>query len=270
MILRALETPAGDEASTDMLARERLAAKNLEPVAARLRAAGLSDVEVLVRTGKAADRIIDVATQRGASLIAMATHGSKGIDRLVLGSVFDRVVRTAPVPVLAVNPVASGLGQGAGATAAGASPEPTFARTIVPYDGSEIAFRSVDALAKLGEAGRAKVTLLGVVETFGELSNVKLDGPTDDLRVRYLQLLARDLRTDVEHAAERARALGFEVDIAISVGPPAQRIIDKATDVRATAIAMTTHGRSGLARLALGSVTEKVVRVAPIPVLVSR
>jgi nucleotide-binding universal stress UspA family protein len=65
---------------------------------------GVPKVEVVLRGGITHETICEVAKERRASVIVMATHGRKGLGHLVLGSVTERVLRDAPCPVLVVKP----------------------------------------------------------------------------------------------------------------------------------------------------------------------
>jgi hypothetical protein len=80
--------------------------EHLETVAGGLRAQGIS-VEVAVESGDRAEAITSFADRSGCGLIAMSTHGRRGVGRWALGSVMDAVVRQAEVPVLALRPVPS-------------------------------------------------------------------------------------------------------------------------------------------------------------------
>jgi nucleotide-binding universal stress UspA family protein len=77
------------------------AAERLDQWAATARAEGVA-VKPLLRTGVAHEEIVTIAREEGADLIAIGTHGRGGLDRLMLGSVCDRVIRLASCPVLAV------------------------------------------------------------------------------------------------------------------------------------------------------------------------
>ncbi|MCL5959149.1 MAG: universal stress protein [Chloroflexi bacterium] len=74
----------------------------LNRVADRLRAAGISKVQVAVQFGDPAEQIVDYAAAHGVDVIAMSTHGRTGISRWVYGSVANRVLQAAPVPILLI------------------------------------------------------------------------------------------------------------------------------------------------------------------------
>jgi len=217
---------------------------------------GLDDVRAIVREGNAAEEILNAASQLAMGLIAMTTHGRSGFDRLVLGSVAEKVIRASPVPVLVANAGVSRT----------AHPRNLFDAVLVPYDGSELAWRAIETLAILREPGKTKITLLGVVETFGE----SVTSATHHLAREFTELRTEGMREELQRAASRARDLGFEASVDVEAGSPAAKILDRAAALPATLIAMGTHGRSGPARWALGSVTEKVLRASTSPLLICR
>ncbi|MEZ4614105.1 MAG: universal stress protein [Caldilineaceae bacterium] len=79
-----------------------------------------------------------------------------------------------------------------------------------------------------------------------------------------------ELQGDLENEAERLREQGYRVSTEVHFGEPAQRIIDFVNDMNINVVAMATHGRTGLGRLVLGSVAEKVLRGVAVPVLLWR
>lgn len=108
MLLRVLEPipPSVIEASRhveveDVEGRRRDAEEYMAPIAAALRAQGV-ETAWEVRRGRPAEEILAAARERGADLIAMATHGRTGLGRLLFGSVAEAVLRHAPVPVFMI------------------------------------------------------------------------------------------------------------------------------------------------------------------------
>jgi nucleotide-binding universal stress UspA family protein len=108
LLLRVLEpTPSrildvpGQILVEDVEARRRDAEEYLAPIASALRARGV-DTAWGVRRGRAADEILAAAHESGADLIAMATHGRTGLNRLLFGSVAEAVLRHAPIPVFMI------------------------------------------------------------------------------------------------------------------------------------------------------------------------
>jgi nucleotide-binding universal stress UspA family protein len=208
-----------------------------------------------------AEAILRAARDTGADLIALTTHGRSGFDRLVLGSVAEKVIRSASVPVLALR--------------AGKPPDPAdapvrlFERPLVADDGSEPLFRALAMLGRLAPAG-TRPLLFGVVETWDDVPPVPPREPVASPLREYLRMRAGWLEKDLLADALRARDLGLEADVKVELGRPARRIVALAESLPASLIVLGTHGRSGPSRWALGSVTEQVLRVASVPLLIAR
>jgi len=139
-------------------------------------------------------------------------------------------------------------------------------RFLVPVDFSEHANQAVDyAIGLAGKLG-ARVTLLHVIQSL-PLGGVDM-GVT--LPYTYLQDLEAEIMRGMEPYLERVTAAGLEGEIVVVHGIPFHEIIETARTQEADLIIMGTHGRTGLQHVLLGSVAEKVVRLAPCPVLVAR
>ncbi|MFN3334823.1 MAG: universal stress protein, partial [Caldilinea sp.] len=85
-----------------------------------------------------------------------------------------------------------------------------------------------------------------------------------------LQALRNSLLTELRPEADRLREMGYGVKVEVQFGDPAQRIVQYANEEGIGLIAMATHGRSGLGRLVMGSVAERVLRSSTAPVLLLR
>lgn len=138
-----------------------------------------------------------------------------------------------------------------------------YSTILVPTDGSETATRAVDHAIALAKQYDATVHALSVVD----VSDLGLRTPTDV----ELDKLRRPLREHAQHAVDAVVRVGEHADVtvvpAIEVGVTHQVITQYATDHDVDLVVMGTHGRSGLPRAVLGSVTERVVRVSTVPVL---
>jgi len=222
-----------------------------QDVERRLRGSGVGDVRLVTQAGDAARVILDLTLQSGAGLIVLATHGQGGWDAHRLGAVAERVIRAASVPVLAVPQTLT-------------HPGDLLATILSPQDGSELAEKSLERLVRLFPSrSPLLVTLLGVVETLG--GPARLGG--DDLASRFYQLHADELGERLRALAQRHPIAG---SVRIELGSPARKILECAQVLRATLIALSTHGRGGIAKWTLGSVTEHVLRAGETPVLVVR
>lgn len=213
----------------------------------------------VVRRGPAAEAILDFADQSEIHMIVMASHGYSGIRRWRHGSVAERVLLSANIPVLLVRSkeeVSKGL------------PEASQCRRIlVPLDGSEMAEQVLPAVALVAEALGCKVTLFRVHTLQASSSlmaewalplqdSLALSGQED---LAYLQRVANDLEEQ-----------GIESTTATWMGTIAESIIDYADTNDIDLIAMCTHGRTGIARWALGSIADRVLRAGNKPLLLVR
>ena len=212
-----------------------------------------------VQQGRPEDIIIAAASADRATLIAMATHGRSGVTRWLLGSVTEKVLRGTVNPLLVVR--ASGNSKTDG--------EAALRSVIVPLDGSDVAETILSPVAALARALDLQVLLIRVyglpLPTYGG----------DDYYVPDYLELKDQIRDEAEgylnSRANLLRAQGVaEVSTVVIEGSAADAIIDLARKTPDNLVALSPHGRSGLQRWVLGSVTEKVVRHCQDPVLIVR
>lgn len=234
----------------------------LDQVTGRVRQGGEPGLEVDGRLldGSAAATIAEFAEHEGADLVVLTSHGHGGPSHLWMGGVTDALVRQLRVPILVVRADAASPAASRAGTAGAA-----FRRVLVPLDGtpeSEQALEAADAVA-----GRDGVlyTLLRVVTPRHPL--LRGIGGRDD------ELVTAERRADAERrlalVEERLRQRGFEVRSEVRVeAQVAPAILELAGRMEADLIAVTSHGRGRMGRLLLGSVADKVLRGAPMPVLV--
>jgi universal stress protein A len=139
-------------------------------------------------------------------------------------------------------------------------------RFLVPIDFSESADQALEYAINLAGKLEARLTLLHVIQSV-PLGGVDM-GVT--LPYTYLQDLEAEIMQSMETCLARVTAVGLEGDIVVVHGVPFHEIVETAKTQKVDLIVMGTHGRSGLQHVLLGSVAEKVVRLAPCPVLVAR
>ena len=222
----------------------------------------IGKVQCTVRKGNAAETIIESAATAKQTLIAMATHGRSGLDRWMLGSVAEKVLRGASNPTLVVrakeekNP---------------AWEMATLKRVIVPLDGSELAEHILPRVEALAKHIDLEVTLLGVYGgPFAAGSNGNGLYNSGQI-VAFLGELRAEIVTYLGIKTEELKTRGLEkVSFMAKEGLVADEIMALARHTPDSLIAMCTHGRSGLQRWMLGSMTETVVRHSGAPVLVVR
>lgn len=218
-------------------------------------AAGATATVEIVPAGPdgAAGTIVDEAARRGASLVAMSTHGRSGVARWVRGSVAERVVRASTTPVLLANPRAL-------------TDEPTelrFERILVPLDGSELSLGVLPHVEQLARLYGSEVVLLQVEWAAGGGTLYHPAEVTMIRRPAEIEALLEPHRDRLEKAGIKARCLA-------AYGPEAVEIVEAAEREQASLVAMSTHGRSGFGRWVFGSVAEQVIRHCTRPLLVRR
>ncbi|MBI3300482.1 MAG: universal stress protein [Deltaproteobacteria bacterium] len=225
-------------------------------------------VETVVLEGRAHRTILEYVEQTPHELIVMGTHGKPWYQRLLLGSTAEAVLRAASLPVLIVHN-----------TAATQNP-PRLKSLLLPTDFSAASTRGEEWALGLAEHGVEEVALVHAVEN-PLLDVYKPDTAEIDLRKlmeESRQHPPRSAQPFWDHAHRVAHAklsllqqqfLGahVQVELLVGEGPAAEDILKVAEAKHVDLIVMATHGRTGVRRLLLGSVTEKVVRAASCPVL---
>jgi universal stress protein A len=131
---------------------------------------------------------------------------------------------------------------------------------LAPTDFSAPGCRAVTAACELAQTFGAKLSLLHVIEVPAYAIEVALP----------LENLERDARRELALLLPEAASAHVDVTRLVELGVPYQRIVETATAEQVDLIVMATHGRTGLRHLVLGSVAERVVRLAPCPVLTIR
>ncbi len=239
----------------------------LERLVGRLRG---SDVPVqgTLLEGDLLPALEDHVRAAQADLIVMTTHGRGPLSRFWLGSLTDHLVRSAPVPLLLIRPHERP-----------ADLNETFAlrQILIPLDGSPIAEQALEPARTLAEVMQARCTLVRVIatapvnedlaaQTLSGLSHAafeRLKEAHDQARHKALEYL--------EQAAARLRQRGVHVLCCVAESDqPAAKLLQQIHAQDADLVALATHGRAGVSRLVLGSVADKLVRGAAVPVLIRR
>jgi nucleotide-binding universal stress UspA family protein len=145
---------------------------------------------------------------------------------------------------------------------------PRIQTIVVPIDFSPSLDRAVDYAAALAGPFGAALHLVHVVEE-PFLAGAGWEWSVPDVRAMREQLVSDSLAR-LAKIAERLTQRGLAVTSAVAYGAPAEGIVTAAEDRGADLIVMSTHGRSGVPHLVLGSVAERVIRSAPCPVLAVR
>jgi len=201
--------------------------------------------------------IVRAAKEEETELIVMGAQGKALLQELVLGSVSEKVVRQARVPVLLYRfrPLQHDAERRPDYTV-----RPLLDRILLATDFSDTAHKALQFLVEMTRNTGAEVMLLHV---------------QDERRIRpYIQDMLPDFnRIDGERLASLGRvfpAAGVKVQTRLVTGVPFLDIERVANEWDATMIALGSHGRSALAEVMMGSVSSEVVRMVERPVLVVR
>ena len=239
----------------ETLTRESKA--NLERISGRFVG---TKVRRSIEQGGAAELIVKKAKSGKTTLIAMTTHGRSGVNRWLLGSVAEKVLRATTNPVLLVKADHEGqTTQIAGLTS-----------IIVPLDGSELAETVLPTVIRISKKLHLEVFLIRVYSNpySGFISGGGPYAVNLDALLKGIRDQARDY---LEAKMAELRKRGVEdVSYLLQEGLAADEIVSVAEQTPESLIVMCSHGRSGVKRWVLGSVAETVVRHANNPVLVVR
>lgn len=201
-------------------------------------------------------QIRDVARDLPADLIVMGTHGRTGLDRFLMGSVAEKVLRVAPCPVLVVG------------GADGHDPAaPLFQRIVCATDLGEGSRATVDTALSLAQENLARLVLLHVVEDVRDPASLDVYRPVPEAATFRASL--------VERAQEKLGQLGgtapsfCDTTSRVETGKAWEEVVRVAGEEKADLIVVGAHTRGAIGRLFLGSTAEQIVRRAPCPVLIA-
>ena len=216
-------------------------------------------VRATVLKGSPALTIHNHAAEGGVDLIVMATHGRGPMSRFWLGSTADGLIRRSTIPILLLRPCEEGSG-----TKSDFNPR----RVLVPLDGSGESESILNHALALAGDGQPEFDILKVFPYPQDFASSYLPHTAQV----NADVLEEGRATDAEYVERHAATL-IERGIpatghVVTDREPAAGILHFAKQSGADLIAMCAHGRGGVSRLVLGSVTDKVIRGAQIPILV--
>ncbi|MGC8893799.1 MAG: universal stress protein [candidate division WOR-3 bacterium] len=222
------------------------ASSEMENMARNLRNKGVA-ARIMLLEGSPYTEVVRFAETEGADLVVMSTRGISGLERLILGSTTEKVVRNSPCPVLTVHK----------------QPElPLKIRNILLLtDLSELSKKAFRPAVELTGAFGAKLTLLHVMEPGVPLSRedekILADALVGVMNGLLQDITGEEFRDEIERVVLKAND---------AAGGVARFCEENPVDL----IVMATHGRTGLRKTLLGSVAEKILRNVEIPVLTVR
>jgi nucleotide-binding universal stress UspA family protein len=200
--------------------------------------------KIVARVGAAPAVVIDVAAEHRADLVVMTTRGGSKVTRWLVGGTAEQVMRTCEVPVFLVR---------------SQTPVPKQAhvsRILVPVDGSRIADEIVPWAADLAQHLKASLLFVHVTP------------PGMKGRSAAYERIFERLTRRMNYLGGELKKRGVSASFRIETGDPAEKILKVAA--RCQLVATTTHGYGGVKRWIFGSVAEKVVHGAPVPVIIYR
>jgi nucleotide-binding universal stress UspA family protein len=214
--------------------------------------------------GPVIERLLARSRRPEVDLVVMTTHGLGGLKRLWLGSVADQLVREAGCPVLLLRPTKARNSR---------TEAKPFRHILVPLDGSVLSETALGAAVALARINGAHVDLLQVVPQLPQPSVPQAPEAADPSPAGdELAEAARSLAEErLRQVARTFGALGIRARSRVVAGERvAEEILRETASLRADLVVMATHGRGGLERFVLGSVADKVIRGARVPVLAVR
>ncbi len=225
---------------------------SLVAVTATLRASGLATSHTVLR-GRPADELLDWIDRHRPDLVIVGNRGVSPFERALLGSVSGELVDGSPVPVLVAR-------------------RPTLERVVVAVDGSDIAAEALATVRRWPFLALADIRTLSVVSAAppwwqGAIVPGAETAPADQRATTDVIGEHEAIATD---AAVALRTAGFRAEPVVLSGSPAYSIVAFASDWNADLVILGSHGRTGLARLLLGSVARNVLHHAGCSVLIVR
>jgi nucleotide-binding universal stress UspA family protein len=196
--------------------------------------AGLPIETILEEDVNVPQHVVERATSLNADLIALGTHGRTGFQRWVLGSVAEKVLRTAPCPVMTVPPKEP--------DSVPRSPG-TFQRVICPIDFSKSSGRALEYAASLASQADARLTVVHVVDLPPDLPDTPPVGDFFEFRQKLVAQARDSMKASITDHIRRS----CRVDELVLVGRPYREILQVAREQLADSIVMGVQGRGAVA-----------------------
>lgn len=209
------------------------------------------DIIPMVRFGKPFLEIIQVAKEENVDLLVIGTHGRTGVDRFILGSVAERLVRKAGCPVMVIK----------GREYAG------FKRIIVPIDFSDCSRKALEYAVATAGGHNSRLTILHVyeesfIEPYVNAANSEEEADKIIKEIEWAN------ETKYDEFLETVDLRGVEYDKLLIKGIPETEIVETAMEQQADLIVMGTHGRTGVKHILIGSTAEEVVRTVHCDIII--
>jgi nucleotide-binding universal stress UspA family protein len=211
-------------------------------------------LRLLERQGEPVTAILSTAVDIASDVIVMGTHGRTGLQRLLLGSVAERVIRRSPVPVLTVSPGMETKTQGS----------MRLASVLCAVDFSEPSSRAVDYAASIAKAAGARLVLAHVLEWSEETETLPSSGRTllpssvDDAIARLSELLTHEMRVP------------SDPELVVAYGTPADEVLRFVHERHIDLVVLGVRPRNPIDLAVFGSTTQRLIREGACAVLAVR
>ncbi len=208
------------------------------------------NLESIICEGDPPDTIIEVAQAKKADLIAIGTHGRRGLKKLLMGSVTSGVIANAPCDVLVVKkscPECKG----------------SYGSILVPFDGSESGKKALFQACRMARIDGSSVTVLYVIPRYEEMIGFLM---TSSMK----SSLMKEAEKITAAASDLALANGVRPKVLIGDGDIGSKIAETADREKNDLIVMGSYGWSGVNKAIIGGNTERVIMYANCPILVVR
>ncbi len=208
------------------------------------------NLESIICEGEPPDTIAEIAQAKNADLIAIGTHGRKGLKKLLMGSVTSGLIVNAPCDVLVVKKPCTGC-------------KGMYESILVPFDGSECSQRALKQACGIASVDGGSVTVLYVIPRYEEMIGFfRSNSIKNSLMNEALKI--------TEKAGGLASENGIRARTLIEDGDVSTKITEIAVKEGNDLIVMGSYGWSGIDKAVIGSNTERVIMHANCPILVVR
>ncbi len=212
---------------------------------------GKGDIIPMVRFGKPFLETMQVVKENNVDLLVIGTHGRAGVDRVMLGSVAERIVRKAGCPVMVIK----------GIKYTG------FKRIIVPIDFSDCSRKALEYAIATARAHNSRLTILHIYEkSFVEpyVNAANSEEKADEI----MKEIERVNETKYDEFLKTVDLNGVEYEKLLKKGIAETDIVEIAMEQQANLIVMGTHGRSGIKHILIGNTAEEVVRTVHCDIII--
>jgi nucleotide-binding universal stress UspA family protein len=232
----------------------------LNRLAATISATWHVPLKTTILDGQVVPALTHLVETSSTDLLVMTTHSRNALVRMVLGSVADALVRSLSLPILLMRPLQTqpDLTQ----------PVPDLQQVLIPLDGSALAESILEPAIALGSLFGAKYTILQAMNV--PLLGYALSAQTPEIDQQVLNTWRLEAQSYLQQITHRLCQRNLPTEPAITLNNPPNGILEYAKLHPISMVALTTHGRSDLTRLLLGSTADAIIRDSHLPVLVCR